>query len=297
VDARLTEGRERFRANAEALGALEHASTASAPAPAMFSDVIAAAFGPGEVATAWRRWREARVDEGGGELDRLERGVEEAQRQASRVAAWMDALAREEDAIRGEMEALRRCVADAAADHATAADLGERVRQALAAIEIARLRATPTRGAALDADAAVLAGLAEARAADARAFERAAARFSALVGVGTEALGLCARLRAALEQVHAEGTDVLHTLDTDLGQLAAEARAADLGRSIGAGMATLRGSVGRVHLQAREGTDRLLHRLDRLAEAPDLLAPADPARAAAEAEVASLLSPPGARRD
>ncbi len=64
VDARLTEGRERFRTNAEALGALEHASTASTPAPATFSDVIAAAFGPGEVATAWRRWREARVADG-----------------------------------------------------------------------------------------------------------------------------------------------------------------------------------------------------------------------------------------
>jgi hypothetical protein len=297
VDARVAQARACFRAHVEALGRLEQASSASpAPAP-RFVDVLAAAVGPGDVMTAWRRWREGRADADarpeGGALDRLELTVEEAQRQVSQMAVWMDALAVEEAAVRAEMEALRRCVADAAANHAVAHSRAEASSRGLLAIELARARALPTEGAALDADAAVLEGRAQARAAEARAFEHAAARLSAVLAFGGEALASFARLRAALERVHVEGSGVLHELDLHLGQLAAEARAADLGHGLAAGMDTLRGSVGRVHLQAREGADRLLHRLDRLAEAPDLLAPVDPARAAAEAEVASLL--PGRR--
>lgn len=291
VDARIAEARARFRANVEAVGRLERASSAAAPAPAGFADVVAAAFGPGDIASAWRRWRDvsARPDTAGA-LERLERSVEEAQRQVSRLATWMDTLSAEEAAIRAEMEALRRCVADAAADHAVADERARASTRALHALDLARARAHPAQGAALDADGAVLEGLAQARAADARAFERAAARLSAVLAFGGEALALCARLRAALERVHAEGSDVLLGLDLHLGKLAAEARAADLGESLAAGMETLRGSVGRVHVQAQEGADRLLDRLDRLAEAPDLLAPADPARLAAEAEVADLLA-------
>ncbi|MES2637870.1 MAG: hypothetical protein V4850_00240 [Myxococcota bacterium] len=293
VDARVAQARACFRAHVQALGRLEQASSASpAPAP-RFVDVLAAAVGPGDVMTAWRRWREAADADArpeGGALDRLELTVEDAQRQVSQLAAWMDALAAEEAAVRAEMEALRRCVADAAANHTVAHARAEASSRGLLAIELARARALPTEGAALDADAAVLEGLAQARAAEARAFEHAAARLSAVLAFGGEALASFARLRAALERVHAEGSGVLHELDLHLGQLAAEARAADLGHGLAAGMDTLRGSVGRVHLQAREGADRLLHRLDRLAEAPDLLAPVDPARAAAEAEVASLLT-------
>lgn len=292
VDTRLTQARTRFRAHVEALARLEEASAPSPVAAPRLLDVLAAVVGPGDVATAWRRWWDARAGAEGSDgdaLERLELGLEEAQRQVSRLAAWMDALAKEEAGVRAEMESLRRCVADAAADHAVAHARAEASVRGLAAIELARARALPAEGAALDADAAVLEGLAQARAAEARAFESAAARMSAVLGFGGEALASCARLRAALERVHAEGTEVLHDLDLHLGQLAAEARAADLGQGLAAGMDTLRGSVGRVHLQAREGADRLLHRLDRLTEAPDLLAPVDPARAAAEAEVASLL--------
>jgi hypothetical protein len=95
VDARLTEGRERFRANAEPLGALERASTASTPAPATFSDVIATAFGPGEVATAWRRWREARV-EGGAVLEGLAevRAADLGRSIGAGMAALLDRAAR-----------------------------------------------------------------------------------------------------------------------------------------------------------------------------------------------------------
>ncbi len=232
VDARVAQARARFRAHVEALGRLERAASTATPAVATFVDVLAAAVGPGDVAAAWRAWREGRPSPGAldvGELDRLERGVEEAQRQVSRVAVWMDSLAREEAAIRAEMEALRRCVADAAADHAAATALGRELARALDTIALARARALPAPGALLDADAAVLEGLAQARAADARGFEHAAARLSAVLGFGGEALALCGRLRASLERVHAEGTTVLHDLDLDLGQLAAEARAATSG--------------------------------------------------------------------
>ncbi|MDP2307178.1 MAG: hypothetical protein Q8P18_14225 [Pseudomonadota bacterium] len=306
VDARVTQARACFRTHVEALGRLEQASTAGSAGASSGGSAVgtpavptvlgglgglwAAAVGPGAVSTAWRGWREARARPEKGALEKLEQSVEEAQRQVSRLAAWIDALAREEAAVRREMEALRRCVADAAADHAIAHSSAEASARGLAAIDLVRARALPTEGAALDADAAVLEGLTQARAADARAFARAADRLSAVLGFGGEALASCARLRTALERVHGEGTDVLHELDLHLRQLAAEARAADLGQSLAAGMDTLRGSVGRVHLQAREGADVLLDRLDRLAEAPDLLAPADPARAAAESEVSALVA-------
>ncbi len=290
VEERVATARARFRGFLDALARLDRAAAGTPPEPApSFGAILAAAFGPGDVATAWRRWR-ARADEGPGELERLERGVEESQRQVSQVAAWLDALAREEAGIHAEMEALRRDVADAAADNALAARRAEDLRRALDAVAIAQARALPAEGAALDADAAVLEGLLAARAADARRFESAATRLSAVLAFGTEALAWCARLRASLERVHADGTDVLHELDLHLGRLAAEARAADLGASLSAGMDALRASVGRVHVQAREGVDLLIHRLDALAEAPDLLAPADPARAAAEAEIEALLA-------
>lgn len=294
VEARVATARARFKGFLDALATLESAAAAPPPEPPPgFGAVIAAAFGPGDVATAWRRWRGG--ESGPGALERLERGVEESQRQVTRVAAWIDALDREEAGIRAEMEALRRAVGDAAADAALATELHHQCRRAIDHIALRRMKALPAEGAALEADAAVLEGIAQARAAEARRFEQAAARLSAVLGFGAEALAWCDRLRSSLERVHAEGSAVLHELDLHLGRLAAEAKAADLGASLSAGMDALRGSVGRVHVQAREGVDQLMHRLDALAEAPDLLAPHDPARAAAEAEIAALVE--GARRD
>ena len=293
VEARVTTARARFRAYLDAVTRIEVASGGEPEAPATFGAVVAAAFGPGEVAPAWRRWR-ARAEAPVGALERLERDVEASQREVSRVALWIDALSAEEAHIRAEMEDLRGLVRDAAADATTAADTATRLARGLDAVAIAQARAGPVEGAALDADAAVLEGLVQARRAEAGAFERAATRLGGVLAFGTEALAACARLRAALDQVHAEGTEVLHALDVHLARLAAEARAADLGASLASGMETLRGSVGRVHLQAREDVGRLVHRLDALAEAPDLLAPTDPARIAAEAEVAALVG--GTRR-
>lgn len=286
VDARVADARVRFRRALDALGALQR-PVASQPPPT-FAGVIAAAFGPGEVADAWRRWRDAER-EAPGALEALERGVEDAQRQVSRVGRSIQAVTREETAIRAEMEAVRRVVEarSLAAGEATAkvAAFG----RGQLALDLARARATPAQGAALDADAALLGGLRRAWEDEARRAERDAARLGAVLELGTDALDWCGRLRASLEQVHADGEAVLHELDLRLGRMAAEARAADLGAALHAGMGALEASVARVHLQVREGADALRHRLDDLAAAPDLLASPDPARAAAEREVAELV--------
>lgn len=288
VEARVTTARVRFKGALNGLARLERAAEAAdEQPPATFGAVVSAAFGPGDVATAWRRWR---AKDPVGALEGLERGVEASQRQVSQVAVWLDALSGEEAGIRAEMEALRAEVGALAEDARTAAERAEALRHALGALELARLRALPAEGAALDADAAVLEGHRQARLDDARRCEQAAARLSGVLAFGTEALAWCARLRSSLERVHVEGTAVLHELDVHLARLAAEARASDLGAALADGMDALRTSVGRVHVQAREGVDRLLHRLDALAEAPDLLAPHDPARAAAEAEIEALVN-------
>lgn len=272
IDRRIADARGRFCLRVAAVGRIGP----EAP-PSRF----AAGF-----VSAIRRW----TTPAPGALERLEQHVEDAQRQVSRIAAEIDALSAEEDGIRAEITAVRDWVVTIAADQASAEDRAEALRRALVDVDLARARASPTVGAALEADRAVLTGHLLRCEAEIRAHEQAAVRASAVVAFGTDALQLCERLRASLEDVHRKGTSLLHALDTSLGQLAAEARAGDLSRSIAAGIEPLRGSVGRVHLQAREGADLLMFRLDALTETSDLLAPADPDRLAAEAEVASVVT-------
>jgi hypothetical protein len=275
VDRRIAEARGRFRRHIDGVGRIGP----DAPPPGWTA----------RIAAAWARWWAPPM----GDLERLERHVEDAQRQVSRVAAEIDALAGEEDAIAAELAALRDQVAAWVADQAAVEDRARDLRRALVAVDLARSRAAPADGAALEADRAVLAAHLLRCEADTRGLELATVRLAAVTSFGTEALELCGRLRTSLEEVHRRGTALLHALDASLGRLAAEARAGDLERSITAGIEPLRGSVGRVHLEARAGAELLIHRLDTLVEASDLLAPADPARAAAEAEVARIVS----RRD
>jgi hypothetical protein len=287
VEARATAARERFRAWLDELKTTEAASAPEEPRPATFGAVLAAVFGPEDVAVAWQRWSGAGRGNPG-QLERLEEGVAASQREVLRTAIWMDALDRTSAAVRAELESLRVAVADLSHDAGLAAGRASELRAAQLAIDIARVKALPEQAAGLDADAAMLRALAEGFDADARRFEAGAARLAAVMGFGVDALAWADRLRGSLERLHAEGSAVLHELDRHLSRLAAEARAADLGAALSPGMDALKRSVGRVHVEARAGVDGLLHRLDALAEAPDLLAPADRDRLAAEAEVAAL---------
>lgn len=272
---------------ATTLGRLRTIEAEQEPDTPSFLDVLLAFVGPAEVAATWREWR-AEHDEPDGALDRLEARIERAQRDVSRVARWIDGAVAGERAVAEEISALRADVAVTSGNLAAVEERARKLRAGLDAIDLARTRADPVRGAALDADAALLTAYERDATRDARHFRAVLDRLDALLEAGADTLATCGRLRSALERVHDDGVAVLADLDRHVSRLAAEARAADLGETLAPAMADLRASVGRVHLLAREGTDRLQHRLDRLAEAPDLLAPDDPARRAAEAEVAEL---------
>lgn len=246
--------------------------------------MLAAAVGPGEVADAWRRWRGATAR--AGELERLERAVEDAQREVSRVARWLEALEGEETGVRGEIATLRREIGRLEADGKAAHERAGALSAAALGLDVERARvgATPT----LEADAVAVAAERAAAETDARRFEAGARQLLAVLEVGGEVLSWCARLRAGLEAVHADGTAALDALDLRLGQLAAEARAADLAATVATNLEGLRTEIGRVHVRAHAGADDIVRHLDRLAEAPDLLAPVEPERRAAEAELADL---------
>ena len=285
IDTRAAQARAALRGHLNTVRALEQVTRAAPPAPseAGFLDVVAAVFGPEDVAVAWRRWRgDARP---GGALDRLEKAVEDAQRQVSQVARWMEQLDGEERSARAQVLALRAEIASLEADAELAEARAAELERAALAVEIERAR---LGNAATEADALAIEAERAAAASDARAFRAGARQLVAVAEVGAEVLSWCGRLGDGLEAVHADGAAALSALDLRLGQLAAEARASDLGATIATNLDGLRAEIGRVHVRAREGADDIVRHLDRLAEAPDLLAPVEAEGVAAEVELADL---------
>lgn len=288
IEARTAEGRARLRARLQAVRAEKPDHSDATEPPPGFGAVIAAMFGPGEVVDAWRRWRAPSAPAGA--LERLERGVEDAQREVSTLALKLDALTAHERAVRAELDALRRDVEMLARNARCADDRARALTARLGAIELEQLRVLPTAGAALGAESDAVAVERDAARAEERMYASGAERLAQVSSFGAEVAGWCAQQRAALERVFADGSAVLMDLDARLGGLAAEARAADLGASLATNLETLHGAITRVHVQSERGAEDLVERLDRLMEAPDLLAPADPSRRRAEAEVDAALA-------
>jgi hypothetical protein len=248
-------------------------------------DVWSAAWGPGQVGPRLRSLL-AQVFGGPGspapDLELLEQRVETAQRRVLQIAHLLDGVSADGAQLRHEMSSLAGRIRAAERDAGLAA---RAILTLQAGYDAAGASGDPSDAA----DAARLEALLWEREAELRAHQRVAQRLSSILVLERHFVGVYERLHASLSRLHAAGVETLDELDHHLSHLAAEAQAADLTRAIAGAMDALRLSVQRVDVAATAGAALLVDNLDRLSDEVDLLAPADPREAAAEAEVAAAL--------
>lgn len=208
------------------------------------------------------------------DVDRLEQRIEAAQRRRLWLQHRVDAVTIEVASLRSEVEGFEVRVAVARSDARAAARAMLVVRDAIGA--------TPDRRGMLEDRMR----LRESERATHRVRE---ARLVEILEVQRDFLVVHERLLDALVKLRDAATATADDLDRDVRRLASDARRQDFERAMRTEWTE---TVRRVHTATRTGKDLLQSGIDRLATELDLLAPTEPHRVAAEAEVVQALREP-----